>query len=211
MYIYDIIRSLLLKMGSGQSVESQIDRDIKLLNRQGRKLDREINRMTRENVNITYRIKKHASENNIEMVRALSREYLIYKNNIVKLTRLKGQMSNIKQRIHMMKSHHEINRALLSLTQTMKALNERMGLTNVQKIITEFEMETTKAESMSDVLEDALNGDIDEDEEDEIVESVLDEIGVSLANDLAKAPSDSITPAVIEKELEERFKQLTVH
>lgn len=196
-------------MGSQQSIESQIDRDIKLLNRQGRKLDREINRMSRENINITYRIKKEAGLNNIEMVKALSREYLIYKSNIVKLTRLKGQMSNIKQRIHMMKSHHEINKALVSLTRTMKALNERMGLTNVQKIITEFEMETTQAEAMTEVLDDALNADIDEDEEDELVESVLDEIGVSLANDLAKVPQNSITPAHIERELEARFMQLT--
>lgn len=123
-------------MGAYQSIESQIDRDIKLLSRQGRKLDREINRMTRENKNITFRIKKYAIDNNVEMVRALSREYLIYKNNILKLTRLKGQMSNIKQRIHMMKSHTEINSALVTLTQTMKSLNQRMGLTNVQKIIT---------------------------------------------------------------------------
>lgn len=197
-------------MGSGQSVESQIDRDIKLLNRQGRKLDREINRMARENKNITYRIKRYATENNIEMVRALSKEYLIYKNNIVKLTRLKGQMSNIKQRIHMMKSHHEINKALVSLTMTMKALNERMGLNNVQKIITEFEIETTKAESMSEVMDEALNGDIDEEEEDEIVESVLAEIGAELAENLTAAPSDTITPSVIERQLEERFKQLTI-
>lgn len=195
-------------MGSTQSIESQIDRDIKLLNRQSRKLDREINKMSRENVNITYRIKKYAEQGNIDMVKALSREYILYKNNILKLTRLKGQMSNIKQRIHMMKSHHEINRALVSLTNTMKAMNERMGLSNVTKIITEFEMETTKAESMSDVLDDAMTADIDEDEEDEIVESVLDEIGVTLANKLCKAPSDSITASTIEKELETRFRQL---
>lgn len=195
-------------MGSTQSIESQIDRDIKLLNRQSRKLDREINKMSRENVNITYRIKKYAEQGNIDMVKALSREYILYKNNILKLTRLKGQMSNIKQRIHMMKSHHEINRALVSLTNTMKAMNERMGLSNVTKIITEFEMETTKAESMSDVLDDAMTADIDEDEEDEIVESVLDEIGVTLANQLCKAPSDSITASTIERELETRFHQL---
>lgn len=197
-------------MGAGQSVESQIERDIRLLNRQGRKLDREINKMTRENVNITYKIKRYAGENNIEMVRALSREYLIYKSNIVKLTKLKGQMSNIKQRIHMMKSHHEINRALVSLTNTMKALNARMGLTNVQKIITEFEMETTKAESMTEIMDDALTGDVDEDEEDELVESVLDEIGVSLANDLTRAPAGSLKPSDIERRLEERFRELSV-
>lgn len=198
-----------INMGAQPSIESQIDKDIRLLRRQGRKLEREINRMTRENTNITYRIKKYANENNIEMVKALSREYIIYKNNIVKLTKLKGQMSNIQQRIHMMKSHHEINKALLSLTNTMKSMNRRMGLVNIQNIITEFEMETTKAESISEVLDDALTGDVDEDEEDELVESVLDEIGISLAEQLVNAPANTITPSHIEMELESRYRHLT--
>lgn len=195
-------------MGSNQSVESQIDRDIRLLRRQSRKLDREINKMSREKTNLTYRIKRHAVENNLEMVKALSREYIIYKNNIVKLTKLKGTMSNIQQRIHMMKSHHEINRALISLTKTMKSMNRRMGLVNIQNIITEFEMETTQAESISEVLDDALTEDIDEDEEDELVDSVLDEIGISLAEQLARAPEKSITPSSIEMELESRYNHL---
>jgi charged multivesicular body protein 2A len=198
------------RMGSQLSIETQIDKDIRLLRRQGRKLEREINRMGRENVNITYRIKRYASEGNIEMVKALSREYIIYKNNIVKLTRLKGQMSNIQQRIHMMKTNHEINKALVSLTQTMKSMNRRMGLVNIQNIITEFEMETTKAESISEVLDDALTADVDEDEEEELVDSVLDEIGVSLAEQLVSAPANSITPNAIEQELESRYRQLTV-
>jgi charged multivesicular body protein 2A len=197
------------RMGSQLSIETQIDKDIRLLRRQGRKLEREINRMGRENVNITYRIKRYASEGNIEMVKALSREYIIYKNNIVKLTRLKGQMSNIQQRIHMMKTNHEINKALVSLTQTMKSMNRRMGLVNIQNIITEFEMETTKAESISEVLDDALTADVDEDEEEELVDSVLDEIGVSLAEQLVSAPANSITPNAIEQELESRYRQLT--
>lgn len=70
-------------------------------------------------------------------------------------------------------------------------------------------METSQAEAMSDVLEEALNGDVDEDEEDELVDSVLTEIGIELANNLATAPGNALTPTDIEKELEERFKQLT--
>jgi charged multivesicular body protein 2A len=195
-------------MGMEISIEQHIDKDIKLLRRQSRKLDREITRMVRENKNTTYKIKRYATENNIEMVKALSREYIIYKNNIIKLTRLNGQMSNIQQRVHMMKSTHEINRAIISLTKTMKSMNSRMGLSNIQSMITEFEMETTKTESISEVLDDALSGDIDEDEEDELVDSVLDEIGISLANTLTSAPSGSITPGIIEQELESRFLQL---
>lgn len=197
-------------MGGQISIEEHIDKDIKLLRRQERRLEREITRMTRENKTTTYKIKRYALENNIEMVKALSREYIIYKNNIIKLTRLKGQMSNIQQRIQMMKSTNEINKAIVSLTKTMKAMNNRMGLSNIQSMITEFEMETTKAEAMSDVLDDALSADADEDEEDEMVESVLDEIGISMATSLLSAPTNSITPGIIEQELESRFKQLNI-
>ena len=197
-------------MGMQLSIEDHIDRDVKLIRRQCRKLDREITRMDRENKNTTCKIRRYAIENNIEMVKALSREYILYKSNIVKLTRLKGQMSNIQQRIHMMKSTNEINRAIMSLTQTMKSMNSRMGLSNIQNMITEFEMETTKAESISEVLDDALTGDIDEEEEDELVDSVLDEIGISLANTLTSVPKNSLTSGVVEQELESRFLNLNI-
>lgn len=196
-------------MGVGISIEEQIRRDVQLLKRQGRRLDREIHRMTHENNTIILKIKNYAKKNNIEMVKALSKEYIIYKNNIVKLTRVKGQMSNIQQKMYLMKSTHEINRAIWSLTQTMKTMNQRMGLSNIQNIIMEFETETIKAESMAEVMDDALGGSVDEDEEDELVESVLDEIGVSLANTLASAPS--LTHTVIENELESRFRELNIN
>lgn len=193
-------------MGGNISVEQQMKRDIRLISRQERKLDREIDRMTFENKKNISNIKRYAEAGNIEMVNALSREYIIYKNNIVKLSKMKGKMSNIRQKSLLMKSNHEINISIISLTHTMKSMNATMGLPRIQRMITDFEQELTKTETMNDVMETMMEDDIDEEDTAALVDGVLDEIGMDMAQSLSKAPTKSVTD--IERELDDRFKRL---
>jgi charged multivesicular body protein 2A len=208
LYIY-FVCTYVETMGNTVPIETQVQRDVKLLNRQERKLDREIVKMERKNVGNIHAIKKYATDGNMEMVKALSREYMTYKKNTIKLTRLRGQMSNIKQRIQMNMTSHEINKAIVSLTNTMKTMNKSMGMENIQNMIMEFDMESARADAITEVLDDALNQDADEDEEDELVSSVLDEIGVQMSTALASAPTGSLTNDRVERELEMRFQQLS--
>merc|ERR1739844_177629 len=73
--------------------------------------------------------------------------------------------------------------------------NKQMKLPEIQKIMMEFEKQT---EMMSDVIDDAMGDEDDEEESDAIVTQVLDELGLQLTDNLAAvpgAPIGSLAPA----------------
>lgn len=161
--------------------------------------------MTREKKTVEYKIKTHAKNGDVDMVDALANEFLIYKVNIKKLTKLKGQMSNIKQKIQMMRSVKDINTAILSLTHTMKSMNSKMGIANIASMVMEYDMETNRMQTSMEMFDDVMEDDIDEDEREEIVNSVLAEIGVELASTMKDAPG---VDNEVEKLLESRLANL---
>lgn len=68
----------------------------------------------------------------------------------------------------------------------MGAMNRGMNLPAIQRIMTEFEKESSmmdmKEEMMSEAVDDVMDDEDDEEEEgDKILKEVLDEIGVSLS------------------------------
>ena len=62
-------------------------------------------------------------------------------------------------------------------------MNKRMNLPALQKIMREFEVQNEKmemtSETMGDAIDDAFEGDDEEEETDNLVNQVLDEIGIS--------------------------------
>jgi charged multivesicular body protein 2A len=68
----------------------------------------------------------------------------------------------------------------------MASMNRGLQLPAIQKIMNEFERESSmmdmKEEMMSDTIDDVMDGEEDEEEEgDKILKEVLDEIGVNLS------------------------------
>ena len=66
----------------------------------------------------------------------------------------------------------------------MTQLNKKFNLPEIQKIMMEFEKQSEmmdmKEEMMNDAIDDAMEDADDEDETDEIVNKVLEEIGINL-------------------------------
>jgi len=66
----------------------------------------------------------------------------------------------------------------------MASMNRRMNLPQIQKIMMDFERESEfmdmKEEMMNDAIDDAVEEEDDEAETNEIVDRVLDEIGIDM-------------------------------
>jgi charged multivesicular body protein 2A len=71
--------------------------------------------------------------------------------------------------------------------QAMASMNRGMNLPQIQKIMNEFEKESStmdmKEEIMSDAIDDVMDDELEDEEEegDKILKQVLDEIGVDLS------------------------------
>ena len=78
------------------------------------------------------------------------------------------------------------------VTKAMGAMNKKLNLPAISKIMKEFERENDKMEMtteiMGDALDDAFENEGEEDESEELVNAVLDELGCSMNADLVSVP-----------------------
>merc|ERR1712034_143872 len=76
--------------------------------------------------------------------------------------------------------------------KTMGAMNKMMNPAQISKTMQEFDMANTKMgmteEMMNDALDDILTESGDEEEQDQIVNQVLDEIGIEISGQMSAAP-----------------------
>lgn len=191
------------------SLDEQMKHDIRMLDRHCREIGRDLARMEREKKTLITKIKAYAKKNNIDMVNELAMQAMVYKVNIKKITKLQCNVESIKQKLRTMRSVSEIQKALVILTHTMKRMNEKIGDSTINSIIRDYDRELNKVEINMEMADEALTDDIDEEEQREIVSSILEEIGVEVSGMLKQAPTANETTEV-EKILESRLKSLLV-
>merc|ERR1711892_28312 len=113
---------------------------------------------------------------------------------------MKANIQAVSLKIQTLKSQNSMAQAMKGVTKAMMSMNKQMKLPEIQKIMQEFEKQSEimdmKEEMMSDVLDDALGEEGDEEETDAIVTQVLDELGLQLGDQLAGVPNTSGTVGV---------------
>ena len=93
--------------------------------------------------------------------------------------------------------------AMKGVTKALGAMNKKINLPGLQKIMGEFMRENEKAEmvqeAMGDTLDEAMEEEGSAEMEGAIVNQVLDELGINLADSVPVAPGDKL---VSEKQTE---------
>merc|ERR1719450_199769 len=101
-----------------------------------------------------------------------------------------------------------------SCCRSMRLMNRQMNMPQLQKVMMEFqkqaEMMDMKQTMFGDAMEDLEDSDAEEESED-IINQVLDEIGISFSESLVDAPTKKTEEKKEEKKdadalLEDRFK-----
>lgn len=91
-------------------------------------------------------------------------------------------------KLQTVQSHQAMADAMQNTAKAMAKMNKAIDVPTITKMMAEFEKENAKTEMMQemmgDAIDDALADEGNEDEEDKIVSQVLDEIGVSFADEL---------------------------
>jgi charged multivesicular body protein 2A len=104
-----------------------------------------------------------------------------------------------------MKSQNTMAFALGNVTVTMKRMNKTLNLPSIQKITSDFErlseMQNIKQDLFSETIDQVLSDDNEIDDSSELVNKILDEIGLSLNEQMTKAPLK--TPFNEEEKLED--------
>jgi charged multivesicular body protein 2A len=95
-------------------------------------------------------------------------------------------------KLQTVKSHQAMAEAMQNTAKAMSKMNKAVDVPTINKMMADFERENTKTEMMQeimgDALDDAMQGEDNEEEEDRIVNQVLDEIGISFGEEIPNVP-----------------------
>lgn len=162
----------------------------------------------------------------------MAKDLVRIRRSQIKFTNLVAQLRGMSLQMTEMASTQALAQSMAHATRSMIALNAQMNLPGLQKVMMEFQKQSEKMEMkqevsfgsfvrfflpltpqmIGDAIDDALEDEADEDEEDQIVSSVLDEIGINLDESLVNAPTKQKEPVeepvAADKELEDRLANL---
>lgn len=146
-------------------------------------------------------IKKSAKNGQVSAARVQAKDLVRTKSYITKFDNMKAQLQAISLRIQAVRSSDQMTRSMRDATVLLTGMNRSMNLPQLQHISMEFERQSDlmdqRQEFMDDAVDNVMGDEVDEDEEaDEIVNKVLDEIGVDLNTQMHKAPQNSVADDV---------------
>ncbi|KAL0488917.1 vacuolar protein sorting protein VPS2 [Acrasis kona] len=163
-----------------------------------RELDRERFKMEQEEKKQIIEMKNMAKKNQTETLKIMAK-------NLV-------QTRSISLQITTMASTQEMTMAMKKCGRVMAAMNKQMNMPEMQRIMREFAKESEvmdmKEEMVGDAIDDVMEGDNDEEEEEELVNQVLDEIGLAQKVDLPKNKLAKEAQQEQEDDLEARLANL---
>merc|ERR1712018_635087 len=143
-----------------------------------------------------------AKQGQMDAVKIMAKDLVRTRRYVKKFMLMRANIQAVSLKIQTLKSQNAMAQAMKGVTKAMQTMNKQMKLPEIQKIMMEFEKQTEimdmKEEMMSDVIDDAMGDEDDEEESDAIVTQVLDELGLQLTDNLAAvpgAPAGSISAA----------------
>lgn len=178
--------------GKKKTPQELLRENKRMLDKAIREVDRERMQLQNSEKKLIMEIKKLAKQNQMDAVKVLAKSLVRNRHAVTKLYQLKSQLQAVSLRIQTLKSTQSMADAMRGATKAMGAMNKRMNLPALQKIMMEFERQNERMEMtqeiMGDAIDDAMEGEGEEEESEELVNQVLDEIGINLDTDLVAAP-----------------------
>lgn len=171
----------------------------RMLDKAIRELDRERIGLQQQEKKTIAEIKKMAKEGQMDAVKVMAKSLIRNRHAVTKLHGLKSQLQAVSLRIQTLKSTQAMADAMRGATQAMRVMNKRMNLPNMQKVLMEFEKQNERmdmtSEMMGDAIDDAMEGEGEDDDADELVSQVLEEIGIATSSQLVSAPDMPVAQA----------------
>jgi len=159
-----------------------------------RELDRERVKLEQGEKKLIMDIKKSAKAGQMNACKVMAKDLVRTRRYVQKFYQMRTQLQAIGLRIQTLRSNQQMADAMRGATRAMASMNRGLNLPGIQRIMNEFEKESStmdmKEEMMSDAVDDVMDEEDDEEEEgDKILKEVLDEIGVGLSQKLTDAPT----------------------
>ncbi|KAF6000483.1 Charged multivesicular body protein [Cyanidiococcus yangmingshanensis] len=186
--------------GYGETPAQKLRRYKRTIDRAVREVDRERMKMQRLEQQRKNEIRRLARESQMKSVRIAARDLVRVRNCIAKMYELRSQMQSVQMQLSTMRSSEAMTNAMRGIVKSMHLMNRQVNLPRIGHILHEFERESEILSLKQEVIDDAMDNAIaDEDENEEteqVVNQVLDELGLEHASRLEEAPQSPAARAV---------------
>jgi len=157
-----------------------------------RELDRERIKLEQQEKKLIADIKKSAKNGQIGAAKIQAKDLVRTRKYVQKFYQMRTQLQAVSLRIQTVRSNEAMMQSMKGATTLLSSMNRTMNLPALQRIAMEFERENDIMDQREEMMTDAIDevSGLDEEEEtDDVLNQVLDEIGVDLSNSLGETPT----------------------
>eukprot|EP01135_Chromosphaera_perkinsii_P008990 Nk52_evm8s1569 gene=Nk52_evmTU8s1569 len=157
-----------------------------------RGMDRERANLERQEKQLEIDIKAAAKKGDNATAKVLAKQLIKVREQKNKTAVMKSRVAGISAQQQSMHSSHKMAQVMGNTAQAMHQVNKTMDVKKVQKNMMEFEKQNQHMEMTEEMMNDCLDGLDDSDaemESEDIMNQVLDEIGIEINTKMANAPS----------------------
>lgn len=163
-------------------------------------MDRERVKLEQQEKKLIADIKKAAKQGQMGSCQVMAKDLVRTRRYIQKFYQMKTQLQGVSLRIQTVRSNQQMMQSMKGATRLLGSMNRSMNLPALQRIAMEFEKENDIMDQRQEMMDDAIDDSMeaDEEESEDIVNQVLDEIGIDLNQKLGETPSGIVSGAVAE-------------
>jgi charged multivesicular body protein 2A len=171
-----------------------------LIRKSIREIERERKKMENQETKLINDMKKTAATGQMGAVRVMALDLVRTRKHVQKMAQMKTRLQAVSLRLQSVQSQATMASAMKGVTRAMGQMNRQINLPGLQQIMMEFEKQSQimemKDEVIQDTMEDMWDDEGEEEETDDIVNQVLDEIGIHLETELSTTGPGKVTNTV---------------
>lgn len=173
--------------------KEMMEETLKIIRKSMRELDRESQSMDREENKLRIEIKAHAKKGELDMVQIKAKNMVRTRTAKKKFALAKGKLQDLSVSIKTMSSTTVMMEAMKSTARAMYRMNAQINAQAMQRIMRQYAKESDMMEFKQEMMDETIDGIMEEDGDDvtqeELVNQILDEIGVDITGKMAKPPT----------------------
>eukprot|EP01105_Mastigella_eilhardi_P009440 TRINITY_DN2229_c0_g1_i3.p1 TRINITY_DN2229_c0_g1~~TRINITY_DN2229_c0_g1_i3.p1 ORF type:complete len:255 (-),score=93.61 TRINITY_DN2229_c0_g1_i3:729-1430(-) len=185
--------------GHRMTPKEMLRKQQRALNHSIRELDRERMHMQQQEKKTISEIRLLAQKGQMNAARIMAKDLVRIRQNVQKFYEMRAELQAVSLRLVTLKSTATMSDAMKGAAKAMMSMNKQINLPAMQKIMFEFEKQSEvmemKQEMMTDTMEGMNSAENEDAETEEVVNKVLDEIGIDLEGRLADAPEAGVPVA----------------
>ncbi|KAL8763662.1 MAG: hypothetical protein Q9184_000557 [Pyrenodesmia sp. 2 TL-2023] len=178
--------------GKRMTPQERLRKHQRALEKTQRELDRERVKLENQEKKLVQDIRKSAKNGQMGACKIQAKDLVRTRRYIDKFYSMRTQLQAISLRIQTVRSNEQMMQSMKGATSLLGSMNRQMNLPALQRIAMEFEKENDVMDQRQEMMDDAIDdvtGLEDEEEGDEVVNKVLDEIGVDLGQAMGETPA----------------------